>query len=60
MFPATLASNNTYGRLQAPFGYWNAVGIAGVLGLPACLWAGARRDQGRRVAGLAAPAITLS
>jgi tetratricopeptide (TPR) repeat protein len=59
VFPDTLASNNTYGRLQAPFGYYNAVGIAGVLGLPACLWAGARRDRGRRVAGLAAPGIAL-
>jgi tetratricopeptide (TPR) repeat protein len=59
VFPDTLASNNTYGRLQAPFGYYNAVGIAGVIGLPACLWAGARRDAGRRVAGLAAPGIAL-
>ena len=60
VFPATLAPDNAVGRLQAPFGYWNAVGIVGALGLPACLWAGARRDRGRRFAGLAAPGITLA
>jgi cytochrome c-type biogenesis protein CcmH/NrfG len=60
VFPATLAPDNTYGRLQAPFGYYNAVGIAGALGLPACLWAGARRVRGRRVAGLAPAGIALS
>jgi hypothetical protein len=60
VFPATLAPDNVVGRLQAPFGYWNAVGIVGALGLPPCLWAGARRDRGRRLAGLAAPGITLA
>ena len=60
VFPATLASDNTVGRVQAPFGYWNAVGIVGALGLPACLWAGARRGRGRGFAGLAAPGITLA
>ena len=62
VFPATLASGNTYGRLLAPYGYWNAVGLSAALGLPCCLWLGARRsarrgDAGRRLAGLAAPAI---
>ena len=60
VFPATLAPDNVIGRVQAPFGYWNAVGIAGALGLPALLWAGARRDRGRRLAGLAAPGIMLA
>ncbi len=59
VFPATLASTNTVGRLEAPFGYWNAIGLCGAIGLPACLWAGARRDRGRRLAGLAAPALCL-
>ena len=59
VFPSTLASNNTIGRLQAPFGYWNAIGLCGAIGLPACLWAGARRDRGRLLAGLAAPALCL-
>jgi hypothetical protein len=59
VFPATLASTNTIGRLEAPFGYWNAIGLCGAVGLPACLWAGARRDRGRLLAGLAAPALCL-
>jgi hypothetical protein len=59
VFPSTLASTNAIGRLQAPFGYWNAIGLCGAIGLPACLWAGARRDRGRLVAGLAAPALCL-
>ena len=59
VFPATLASGNLAGRLQAPFGYWNAIGLCAALGLPACLWAGARRDRGRALAGLAAPALCL-
>jgi cytochrome c-type biogenesis protein CcmH/NrfG len=59
VFPATLASVNTYGRLQAPFGYWNAVGASAALGLPACVWAAARRSPGRVLRALTAPAMTL-
>jgi hypothetical protein len=59
VFPSTLASSSTPGRLEAPFGYWNAIGLCAALGLPACLWAGARRDRGRLLAGLAAPALCL-
>jgi hypothetical protein len=59
VFPATLASANTLGRLQAPFSYWNAVGVAAAMGLPACLWAAARRDGGRIGRALSAPAITI-
>lgn len=60
VFPATLAPDNSYGRLQAPFGYYNAVGVIGALALPACLWAGARRHRGRRLAALAPPGIALA
>jgi hypothetical protein len=59
VFPSTLTSSTTPGRLEAPFGYWNAIGLCAALGLPACLWAGARRDRGRLLAGLAAPALCL-
>jgi cytochrome c-type biogenesis protein CcmH/NrfG len=59
VFPASLASTNTYGRLQAPFGYWNAVGAAAALGLPACLWAAARRNGGWLLRGIAVPAMTI-
>ncbi len=59
VFPATLAPLNTYGRLQAPFGYWNAVGAGAAIGVPACLWAASRRDGGRLSRALSAPALTL-
>lgn len=59
VFPAALAPNNQVGRLQEPFGYWNALGLIAAIALPCCLWLGARRDSRRRVAGLAAPAMVL-
>jgi hypothetical protein len=59
VFPSTLAASGTAGRLEAPFGYWNAIGLCAALGLPACLWGGVRRDRGRLLAGLAAPALCL-
>ena len=59
VFPDSLAAGNTYGRLQAPFGYWNAVGAAAALGLPACLWAAARRSGGWVLRGIAVPAMTI-
>jgi hypothetical protein len=59
VFPATLASTNQYGRLQAPFGYWNAVGVSGALGLVPALWAGTRRSGSLLLRGLAVPAMTL-
>jgi hypothetical protein len=59
IFPSALASSSTPGRLEAPFGYWNAIGLCAAVGLPACLWAGVRRDRGRSLAGLAAPAVCV-
>ena len=59
VFPATLASTNVFGRLQAPFGYWNAVGVTAALGLPACLWAGARPSRSIALRALSAPAVTV-
>lgn len=59
VFPSALAPGNQFGRLQAPFGYWNAIALCAAMGLPCCLWVGARRDGGRRLAALAAPALTL-
>jgi hypothetical protein len=59
VFPSTLASGNFAGRLQAPFGYWNAIGLCAALGVPACLWVGTRRGPSRPFAGLAAPALCL-
>jgi hypothetical protein len=59
VFPATLAATDQFGRLQAPFGYWNAIALCAAMGVPGCLWLGARRDGGRRLAALASPALTL-
>jgi hypothetical protein len=59
VFPSTITPANTIGRLEAPFGYWNAIGLCGAIGLPACLWAAARRNRGWWVAGLATAALCL-
>jgi O-Antigen ligase len=59
VFPGTLDAGDTLGRLQAPFGYWNVTGLIAALGLPPCLWAGARRDRGRALRALTVPAVGL-
>jgi tetratricopeptide (TPR) repeat protein len=59
VLPGTLDPNDTLGRLQAPFGYWNAIGVSAALGLPVCLWSGARRDRGRALRVLSVPALAL-
>ncbi len=56
IFPAWLASDETYGRLREPFEYWNAVGLMAALGLPPAVWLGARRDGHAGLAALAYPA----
>jgi hypothetical protein len=58
VFPTTLAPANFYGRLLAPFGYWNAIGVSAALGLPPCLWAASRR-HGVVLRALTVPAMTL-
>ena len=59
VFPATFAPTDSLGRLSAPFGYWNATGLIAALGLPACLWVGARRDAAPALRGLVPPAIAV-
>ena len=59
VFPATVDPGQALfgARLSAPFGYWNAVGLMAALGLPACVWLGARRT-GRPIArATSVPAI---
>ena len=34
VFPGVVAPDETYARLRAPFGYWNAVGLMAALGVP--------------------------
>lgn len=48
-----------YARLRAPFEYWNAVGLMAAIGIPGCLWLGARRDGHAALSALAVPALGL-
>ena len=59
VFPASLDAGDALGRLQSPFGYWNAIGVAAALGVVPCLWAGARRTRGRILRALAIPGLAL-
>jgi O-antigen ligase len=56
IFPAGGAS---FARLNAPFNYWNVVGLAAALGIPPALWVGSRRDGHGAQVALAGPAICL-
>ena len=44
VFPESLAEDEIFARLRAPFGYWNAVGLMAALGVPPLLWLAARRS----------------
>jgi O-antigen ligase/tetratricopeptide (TPR) repeat protein len=59
VFPASLASANTYARLKEPYGYWNAVGLSAAMGAICCLWLGARRTGHALLRALAYPAMGL-
>ena len=59
VFPASLNPGDPAGRLRVPFSYWNATGLMAGLGLPACLWAGARPGVSRWVRALVVPAIAV-
>lgn len=59
VFPATLDAADTFGRLRVPFDYWNATGLMAAMGLPVCLWAGARPASGRVARTLSVPAIAV-
>ncbi len=59
VFPGSLNAGDTLGRLRVPFDYWNATGLMAALGLPACLWAGARPAAGRALRALSVPAIAV-
>ena len=57
--PGHLATDEFFARLRAPFDYWNATALVAGLGVPACLWFGARREGSRALAALAYPATCL-
>ena len=60
IFPGSPGIGTTYARLNAPFSYWNIVGLTAALGVPPALWLGARRDADRVSAGLAPALICLA
>ena len=59
VFPAARGAGEVYSRLREPFGYWNAVGLMAALGVPPCLWFGARRSGHGAIAAIACPALTV-
>jgi len=59
VFPGTFDPNEPLGRLLQPFGYWNATGLMAAMGVPACLWAGARRERAPVLRTLSVPAISI-
>lgn len=48
-----------YGRLLAPFGYWNATGLIAGMGMPVLLWAGSRREARRLATTVALPGLAV-
>ena len=58
--PGWLDETETFARLRAPFGYWNAIGLIGALALPACLWLGSRRYGHPLLNALAYPILSLA
>jgi len=59
VFPGALAASQTDGRLQIPFGYWNAAGAAAVIGLAPCQWVWQRRDASAWARAFAVPGAAV-
>jgi hypothetical protein len=59
VFPAGLDAHDIYARLQAPYGYWNAIGLTAAMGVIGCMWLGARRAGHALLSALAYPAMGL-
>ena len=59
VFPGTFDRIDSLGRLWLPLGYWNAVGLIAALGIPASLWAGARRGRSPWLRAVSVPAIAI-
>ena len=59
VFPNVLDLRDPLGRLNAPLGYWNAVGDMAAMGIPAALWVGASPSSARALRVLAPPALAV-
>ena len=59
VFPESLAEDEIYARLGAPYGYWNALGTTAALAIPPTLWLGARRSGYGPANALAYPLLGL-
>gem|GEM_PF-383482 len=59
VFPGKLAPASTYARLEEPYEYWNAIGLAAAMGAICCMWLGARRTGHALLSALAYPAMGL-
>ena len=57
VWPAEIAPNEIYSRLAQPYGYWNALGVTGAIGVPLCLWLGSRRAGHAAANALAYPLL---
>jgi hypothetical protein len=51
--------DESFGRLLAPFTYWNATGLAAALGVPVMVWLGSRRGRSPVARALAVPGLVL-
>lgn len=60
VFPGTLSPDDTFARLRAPYGYWNAVGLTAALGVPALMWLAVKRSGNQALNALAYPGLGLS
>jgi len=59
ILPDKLAASSTYARLEAPYGYWNALGLTAAMGAICCMWLGSRRTGHALLSALAYPAMGL-
>lgn len=59
VLPEFFAPDDTYARIRAPFGYWNATGLIAAMGVMPMLWLGARRSGHLAFNALAWPAVGL-
>ena len=59
VFPESLAEDEIYARLGAPYGYWNALGTTAALAVVPTLWLGSRRSGYGPANALAYPLLGL-